>query len=309
MNGKNRIAEGLIYLTAGIILVLLSYYIPVLVIPLILFSVPCTVLGYRYSVTDSVLFLSAMAVFLIIAGDMVSLIPVLSSGLSGVAMGNMLRAKRNAADTVKNGFLASLVSLIGIFGIFIVFFNLNIIQEFVDALPRIAESSMEIYRSMGLGPQELEAIEAALDQAVGFISMSIPYDILMYSAVASLGGYLLTEVVLKRDDIDRLRPFSQWKVSRRLPLLMVAVYLIEFAFRANNAVYMVTFNILLVLGTIFVVDGYSVLVFFMRKNGLKLWLQVLIVIISFFIPVLGLALVGAGILDASFDFRHIEKRG
>lgn len=309
MNRKNGIAEGFIYLIAGMMLVFLSYYIPALIIPLILFSVPCTVLGYRYYVMNSVLFLSAMAVFLIVTGDMVSLIPVLSSGLSGVVMGNMLRDKRPAADIIKNGFLAALISLIGIFGIFIGFFHLNIIQEFVDALPKIAESSMEMYRSMGLGPQELEVVKAALDQAVRFISMSIPYDILMYSAVASLAGYLLSEVVLKGADIDRLRPFSQWKVSGRLSLLLVAVYFIEIAFRSNNAVYMVTFNILLALGTIFTVDGYSMLVFFMKKNGLKLWLQVLIILISFFIPVFGLALVGAGILDASFDFRHIEKRG
>ncbi|MDI6600195.1 MAG: DUF2232 domain-containing protein [Thermoanaerobacteraceae bacterium] len=309
MDRKSGILEGLLYLFAGMSIVLLSYYIPVLIILLILFSVPCTVLGYRYSVLESVLFLCAMTVFLVITGDMVSLIPVLSSGLSGVVMGSMLRGKRPAGDAIKNGFLAALISLVGIFGIFIVFFRLNIIQEFVNALPKIVDSSLDIYRSMGLGEQELNVIKTVLEQAVHFIGMSIPFDILMYSAIASIVGYLVVEVVLRRADIDRLKPFSLWKVSDRLSMVLVIVYLIETIFRSNYTVYMVTFNILLGLVTVFTVDGYSLLLFFMKKSGLKSWLQVLVVLLSFFIPVFSFALTGAGILDATFDFRHIKKRG
>ncbi len=264
-------------------------------------------MGYRYSAAEGAVLLAAMIVFLALMGDMVSIMPVATSGLCGVLMGYMLKAKRPAVEIVKNGFAVALVSLVGVFGVYKGFFHMNILQDFVDALPKFVQSSMDAYRSMGIGGQDLSTLKTMLESAMNFIGMSLPFDIILYSGAVSLIGFLATEAVLKNEDISRLKPFSEWKVSRNLSLLLIAVWLIELAFRTNNTVYMVTLNAVLTLLAIFAVDGYSLLAFYMKKLGMKSWLQILTVIMSIYISVFAFIVIGAGVLDASFDFRHLGK--
>jgi uncharacterized protein YybS (DUF2232 family) len=289
--------------------VYLSYYVPALAVLLVLFSIPCTIMGYRYSVVESVVFLGVMTAFLIIIKDMVSIIPVLTSGLCGVSMGYMLKARQPATDIVKYGFLVTFISLVGVFGVYSKFFHMNILQEFADYLPKIVQTTMDTYKSVGIGGQDLKVLKSVLDQTVKFIGMSIPFDILLYSVATALAGFMLTGLFLKHADIPRLKPFSQWTVSRKLVYVFIVVYIIEAILHANNTVYMVTFNILLALSAVFIVEGYSLLAFFMKRRGMRPWLQVLIVLISLYIPIFVFILMGAGVLDSSFDFRHLKRKG
>jgi Predicted membrane protein (DUF2232). len=305
----SNIIEWLLYLFAGMAVVFLSYYVPLLLFFLIFFSVPCAVLGYRYSVIEAVSFLAAMVVFLLLTGDLASLMPVLPSGLCGVVMGHMIKQKKPASDAVKNGFVAALLSLIGTLWLSTSLFRVNIIQEFVNSLPKMVDSSLAMYKSIGMGEQELNVMKSALNQVVYFIETSIPFDILIYAALSSIAGYLIVEFVLRKSDINRLKPFSLWKLPGSVTTVLALVYLIEVAFSSNHVIYLISFNMLLALVAAFTVEGYSLLVYFMKRNGIRAWLQAFVIILSLLIPVSSFLIAGAGILDAAFDFRHIKKRG
>jgi len=182
-------------------------------------------------------------------------------------------------------------------------------EDRAEAAAEVARSILVLYESMGADPGTLTLMQEAAAEAAEIALVVAPAWEFVILLGITLLVYRFTVPVLGRYGIEA-RPvpaFSTW----RAPFGAVWVFAAGlagtlsglFPFREIGA------NLLVLGGTIYLVQGLAVLVWHFQKRRLPLVAKVLFFTAALFLvfPFFVALTVGAGLFDTWFDFRRFER--
>ncbi|BCB06091.1 YybS family protein [Bacillus sp. KH172YL63] len=305
MKNPRVLTEGALMLAIFTVLMLLSLYVPligslaffVLPLPLMLFS-------SKYSLVNSFYVLLGSLALSFLFGGLVALPVTFMVATTGVVIGWCVKAK---VDKMKLFLAASVTLVLNIvigFVFSILFFGVNIVE---DSVTESKAAYISIFEKIGLVPEK-ELVES-MDQAIEMFRTLLPTMFVGIGVGLALVFILVNFPIMKRlgREVPVFKPFREWKLPKSILWYYLITLVLSMVLQPEKGSYIYTalFNVLSVLQTLMLVQGFSFLYFFAHMKGWSKGILVLITVIS--IPLLYLVRI-LGIIDLGFDLRQRLQR-
>lgn len=229
----------------------------------------------------------------------------------------VLAAQRAVGYGLKHGFTAIrcvMVSSLTLFGLLI--FTLvitslatqqNVLSLWAQDFELSLSASVEFYQSLGWNLEEVE-------RAAGLIRRFFLEAILGWLAVAilafSAASYFVQRRLAPRSPGAAIpvAPFSHWAAPDKLIwVLLSSLVLLGLGTRGMAILDWLGLNALIVVASIYLVIGLSVIFYYFNKKGLPRALKIGAVLLLGLIPALFTFVVLLGIFDIWWDWRRLKK--
>jgi uncharacterized protein YybS (DUF2232 family) len=305
--------EGALLSAITVLLSIASIYLPLIgTLATFVWPVPIIILMLRHGMRTSI-----MAT--IVSGLIVSLLAtpidavtiILGFGLTGIALGYAIRKEYSPGKIVLIGTGASVISKVIIIGISMLVMKINPINMQMDILVESLEGASEFYSSIGINPENIEPLLNSLKEMAKILPIIIPSILLLASIMDAFLNFNVARLVLKKlgHTIKPLPPFIYWQ----LPIYTVPMFLAGMAmsmlyyFYPSEILRFIGMNLTIFFPYLFMIQGLSLLAFFLNRMKANKILRITIVIFVIFNPVFSRILVFAGLLEILFNFRKLKK--
>ncbi len=273
----------------------------------------CTVavlLTYVKSVKVSVTALTVAMILTALFSDLVTMLfsGVLMIVLPGTVIGMCFRRKQPFSTMMISGGIAYLAAIMGTFLLSKLVYGIDFAKEFQT----IMEQTMQQFVSMIEASPQLANGEAA-EQLIKMIPaltntmmLTIPSAMMITAGFLTLCNVLLSRGVLcrLRDSACSLPSFSQLHVPKTIAWGYVILTIVEMMAMKNRSLYFLLYNVELVLSSILLVGGISLIKFLINKMGApKIVSGLLLLVLLPFSVLLYQIIVLLGLIDAFWDFR------
>ncbi|HHW01395.1 MAG TPA: YybS family protein [Thermoanaerobacterales bacterium] len=303
--------EGAMLSAITIIISLIALYVPVLgIFASLIWPVPIVILGIRHGLRTSILATAVAGIVVaMFQGFAQAFNVVLGFGLLGVVMGWAIRKKFSPYKVLFVGSGASLVSEIALIVTTIYIMGFNPMQMELSAMRDSITMVGNIYKNMGASPETVKQILESYGKILDFFAMAIPALLVMSSVVSAFLNYQVTKLILSRlgQKLEDFTPFWLWKLPDYTVfffLLGVLMNLLEYYWPVG-VLKSIGINLQLIFGFAFIIEGLSLVSYYMGRFNLNKILRVLFVFLIFFNPLVSQIVLWAGMFDILFNFRKI----
>lgn len=310
---NNQIKDGFILGALLIVILLITLYVPVIgYISLFFLPIPIAIYGYRYGWVKSALLgiiilfsISVFALYFFVMSLPIALVAM----LAGVFIGEALKSKRHPYEVWGRGTIGYAIGFLILLLIIQLLSDQSLITEYQLIIKESLDSAQIFIEQVGitLSADDLRAIEKDMLMVLELI----PAILIVISMLYSIITQWLTHKVLNRLDqtnlaFPKFRSFQLPKVT--LWIYFFVVILSWFKFGALPMLSLVLFNAGLILGVLFSLQGFSLIVYFFgKKKKSKFLLIILVIFMILFLPV-GMYLTRIlGIIDVGFRLRKMIK--
>lgn len=314
MNNKLRLPQALLIATLGILLCLITAYVPMLSILSIAVPVPYAIIG---TLTDNkYAILSLIATFFILmftVNPLYSVSVCIMSIVPGIFIGSAIRNNRkednfNKFEPIYIGTIVTMICVIVFFFIANIVFKTNILDDFMNIVKESINVQTTIMANAGMVLKE--GFKAS--DIVNYINNMLPTILFLQGMIVTLIIYALETFILKRARMVNLRlpkftdfylPGNAVTVSFTLYILVLFMDLIK----VNLHTDLIMLNLQLVFNFMFMLQGIAVSIYYLKKwirsGSLKMiFMSALILSIFGF---MGVSFVG--MLDSIIDFRRVRS--
>ena len=304
--------EGGILSAIAIIFALISTYLP-LIGPFVnlVWPVPIILLGVRHGYKWSI-----MAT--LVAGSMIAMLMhplhalgvVVGFGLIGIVLGYAFRMNFSAGKTMLWGSAASLISKAALLAISAVMTGVNPFDMQGDVLAKAVEQSVEIYRSFGMGEEELAKITESMKSMLDLMKIILPAGFIMASVLDTLLNFFIAKAVLKKlgHQTSSFPPFKHWC----LPIYIVyffALALVMIYWGNSREILLLSqvgMNLQVMTSMLILVQGLALFNFFADKYNLSRMVRGLILFMVLTNGFFAQLLILAGAVDLVLDYRRLR---
>lgn len=286
---------------------LMTAYLPILgFLVAFLLPLPFIVLIVRHGFRQGLMgFVVALALLAMLSTPFYSLTILLTYGVPGLVLGRGFQKEWHPWRTFGLATIISIAAVLGALGLGFLMTGINPFTEQLEAYRSVFAETEATYAAMGV---DTKASGADVKEVLSFMALLMPLSIAMVGVLSSAVGYALGARVLRHlgHRATKFPPFRLW----RLPVAFF--YTFGFALvgvywgstYSIELLYTVAVNVVIFTMLAGVVQGCSVLSFFMDRHRLGLLFRVAIYIFLFFNGVMLLLLSIAGLFDMAFDYRH-----
>ncbi|HHY14276.1 MAG TPA: YybS family protein [Thermoanaerobacterales bacterium] len=307
--------EGSLLSAITVLLSIASIYLPLIgTIATFVWPVPIIILMLRHGMRTSI-----MAV--IVSGLIVSLLStpieaitiILGFGLTGIVLGYAIKNNFSPGKCLVLGAIASVISKVFIIGISMLLLKINPISLQMDILLESLEGATELYSSLGIDPENFEVLLDSFKELVKILPIIIPSVLLLASIMDAFLNFNVARLVLNKlgHTVKPLPLFIYW----RLPAFTVPAFLAGIVMTLlynsypSGILKFVAMNLTIFFPYLFMIQGLSLLAFFLDKMQLNKILRAAIVFFVIFNPFFSRLLVFAGLLEILFNFRKLKDNG
>lgn len=314
MNNKVKLSQASMIVTLGILLALITAYVPMLGILSLVIPVPYAIIGTltdnKYSVLSLII---TFFVLMFIVDPIYSVSICIMSALPGIVIGSIAREhmksdQSNKFEPIYMGTIAVVISIIIFYLVSSVIFGTNILEDFMNIMKETMNSQIEIFKSAGIGLGEGIRVEDFLD----FISNMLPTILFFQGMIVAFITYYLEVFILKRIRISNLEipkftdfhlPGNAITTSFMLYLFVLFIEFIGIKLYTD----LIMMNLQLVFNFMFMIQGIAVSIYYFKKwfkqnEGKKVFISGFILCIFGF---MGISFVG--MLDSIIDFRKVRS--
>lgn len=313
MKNVRKLTEGAILLAAFTVLLLVTIYVPllgsflnfVLPLPFIMFSA-------KNDLKNITAFIVAAVFISFIAGSFMGLGLMLIYGAVGVIIGYMLQKKKSRTSILIASALTFIVGLILFYAGSVAFFKFDLIHELTQAL----KESTKMYEGMLKAMGKEDQIELVVQQNAVMIKMLetlAPSLLIMVSIISVFVIQWICFPIIKRFG-TAVQPWGSFR-NLSLPKSLLWYYLIALGalllLRPHEGTYLysVLMNARYILDYFILIQGLAFVFFIFHKRSVAKGLGILVVILTFIIPIVHYIILLLGITDLGFDFRkRYEKK-
>lgn len=305
------LVEGALLSAITIIISLFALYVPILgVFASLIWPVPIIILGIRHGIKTSVMAtVVAGIVVTMFEGPAQAIIVVLGFGLIGICMGWAIRKKYAPFQVLAISGVASLISKIVLILVSLYIIGINPISQEISIMRESLSAINNLYSGMGVNPDTVRSVTDNFNKMIDMIAVAVPAILVLASIFDAFLNYMLTKVILSRlgQQIAGLTPFWLWK----LPSYTVFLFLLGMLMTMMETYWpvgvlkTVGFNLQMVFFFTFLVEGFSLITYYMGKYNVPKVLRVIIVFLIFFNPVISQIISWAGMFDILFNFRKL----
>ncbi|HJG95555.1 MAG TPA: YybS family protein [Romboutsia timonensis] len=313
MNNKLRLAQASLIAALGILLCLITAYVPILSILSIAVPVPyaiiATLTDNKYSI------LSLIATFFILmftVNPLYSVSVCIMSIVPGIFIGSALRNNKkegfNKFEPIYIGTIITMICVIVFFFIGNIVFKTNILEDFMNLVKESVNIQITIMENTGI---DLKEGFKALD-IVNYINNMLPTMLFLQGMIVAFIIYSLEIFILKRVRIVNLElpklldfylPGNAISVLFTLYIFVLFMDLINLNLHTD----LIMMNLQLVFNFMFMLQGIAVSIYFFKKwirsGSLKMIFMSALTLSIF--GFMGISFVG--MLDSIIDFRRVRS--
>ena len=310
------LVEGAIFAAITVVIGIIRFYIPIIALISIVWSVPTILIAFRHGFKVSILSAVVSSILVsILTQPIEGLGFFISFGVPGIIMGYLIKKKLKPEMTI---FLTSIVlaicSVVSIYlGMLVVGIDITkaYSQMFIDMKTAYSEALNTMSGMMGLSHEQILKTTASFDKTLEMVKLILPGGIFMSGVFLSFLNFKLTKLVLKRINffIEDITPYPRWRLPNKwmaVVLSIIACAIFEIYFIKLPQLYAVTMNIYTIIVLLSVVLGLSVTKFFLDKFTVpKAFKGILLLLLLVALSNVTMLL---GIFDMVFDFRKLRNK-
>lgn len=312
------LVEGAIFAAITVVIGIIRFYVPIVAIISIIWSVPTILIAFRHGFRVSI---NSVVVSSVLVAVMTQPIQGLGFfigfGLPGIIMGYLLKKKLSPWKTVFfTGIVLAVCSVVSIYlgmlvaGVDIVKAYDKMFIDMKNAYSEAVNSIANTYGMMGVSREEILKGTAVFEKSLDLMKLILPGGILFSGIMFSFVNFKLTRLVLKRINylIEDVKPFSLWRLSDKWMVFVMSMLLytvVEIYLIKLPQLYAFTMNIFTVTTILFMVFGLSVTKFFLDKYTVTKTLKgiIMFLLLAAFSNITMLI----GVFDMLFDFRKLRS--
>lgn len=304
--------EGGILASIAIVFALISVYLPFLgVIVNLIWPVPVLLLGVRHGLKASLMCLTVAGIIIAILINPIQAISVVFGfGFIGISLGYAINQRWSPLKTMMIGSVASLLSKGAVLLISIVLMGINPLTVQLAATGQALEQALAIYQTLGFTSEQLQAIRTTMETTIGLLKYIMPAGFALASVVDTYLNYLIAKKILAR--LGNPQPdfleFRLWQIPGYV-LWIYGVSLLLVTFynqQPDNLLYLIGVNLQMVTNVILLIQGLSIVYYYIHYKNWPNFLKSLIVILLFSSQFLVQVVVLMGAFDVVFDYRRLK---
>lgn len=307
------ITEGAMFCALGVILTLVSYYLPFFVLLVFFIPVPMVVLGKRQGLKVSVL--SSIAATILI-GLFLGPLNAISFGalmlFVGCSLGFAYNRDLSSFKKVVIGILGFSILLIAVVASYELVMGIGFTSLLFQTLEQSTSEVMAFYETANLMDAEQLAIaKTAMEKNIDMIKLALPSAFLLLPVVFGMVNVVVSDIILKRIGypVKTFKPLSQWVIPVTLKYFLMVLLLGDFMismFQVTTIPQIYIVTVMNFVNIIFFVMGLSLMLNYMEykqltNKGLKVLVIVLGFLLSAFVTIIGVA-------DTYIGIRQIFRR-
>ncbi|PGY07706.1 Uncharacterized conserved protein YybS, DUF2232 family [Bacillus sp. OV166] len=307
MKDVRKLTEGAVLLAAFAALLLITIYVPVvgsilnlvLPLPFIMFSV-------KNNLKLIAAFLVAAIFIAFIAGSLMGVGLMLIYGSVGTVIGYLLQKGKSRTFILIASSLTFMAGLVISYVVMVAFMKIDIIHELTVALNESVKSSEVMLKAMGREDQ-VELLKEQNALMLKQIVTLAPSALIFASILSSFITQWICFPIAKRFGVN-VQPWGSFR-NLVLPKSLLWYYLIALGMmllfhpQEGTYLYSVLINARYILETFIMLQGLALLFFIFHQKSVAKGLAVLVVILTFMIPIVRYIIMLLGITDLGFDFR------
>lgn len=313
MNDRVKLTQAAILTALAIALSLMTVYVPFLGLLVLIIPVPyaiiATMTGYKYTL------ISAVASFFMImftVDPIYALNLTLMSILPGIAVGYTINKEKNDEEKsfkpIYYGTVAFMISIIVFFIISKVLFKMDLLAEIRQMMKVSVESQFRIMENI----KGVQNGDVTIQDIIDLMNNILPSMLFLYSIISSSITYYLEAFILRR--IKKLNfnlpkfndfylPGNAVTTSLLLYFLIMGLDMLNLPLHTD----IIMLNLQLVFSMMFLVQGISVGVYFIKQWLKQSPKKIIILIMALFLISGSMILSFVGMLDSVIDFRKVRS--
>lgn len=285
-------------------------YTPILTM---LIPLPFIIVGMRNDISNNIISLATtiLIVGLVFKATAGSILLMMFAPLT-IALNYFIKKRKATRETLLISSAIIFLSILVIVALGEKSTGLGLIEQFEQFFSQIVTMQKDIFKEMGMTNYEILQRIDILEAGYEYMLITLPSIIIVLSFFISYLNYLLTSIILKkmRYEIRELPRFSRIKLPNNFIIgtglmFLTAIIMGTLKIPYHNALLA---NISFLVGFAFLVQGLSLIDYFLIKIKMKKIFRTLIIIFSILLVPLGSFLVIIGMVDSIFDFRKIGRR-
>lgn len=306
-NSTRALVNSAIATALSVIIALIGLFVPLLSFASLLWPVPIIITIKRYGIKYGILSTIASGLIVgMLSEPIYTVYVIFGFGVLGLAIGWGVQRDYSAARILLAASLASLVSKVLLIYAATGIMGVNPIELQLRSMQQAFELSAEFYKDIGL--DNAQDVVDMFNRSFEMLKLTMPAILIFASVTDSFLNYTVSSAVLKRFKLKMapFPPFGEWRfpgsVSLGLLFLVALTYIGGYMGLKNTAVIMG--NVLLIFNMIFLIQGLSLLYYFMSAKGFPRFLKVLLMVLVIFNQGLSMMVIIAGLLDGAANLRR-----
>jgi uncharacterized protein YybS (DUF2232 family) len=276
---------------------------------------PLVVLGLRHSIRFAALgLIAATAIVLMLSGPTGAAFFFLGFGVLGVGLGVLAGRCSRGVDVILYGILVSLGSKILLMVAAKALTGVDPFSMDPKEITEVVDRIFAFYGTFGASSDALSQAREQVMAALRLLPTIFPTILIMASALDCYLSYVVSAAVVRRTggDMPSLPSFSEWRFPKSVLGALVVSLLLPFLGQDTEWGLFATkiaINLKMCIHVVFLLQGVSLLWFFLRRWSWKAPFGAIIIVMVVFIPLFSTVAVMAGAGDMWFDVRNRVGRG
>jgi uncharacterized protein YybS (DUF2232 family) len=185
----------------------------------------------------------------------------------------------------------------------------------IDIIGETKTQLTEMIRSTASSTVEADKSIEFLDQSVSILKKIMPYYYFLNGLFMTMVGYLLLRIILFRERFGySIQGIEKFRLNDFLIFVLIAgIGAVALSIRKNSVIFWVSMNVLLTVGTLYLVQSFGIIKHMLLKKKFPLIILPIIVVTALFLGmyvsvVTAFILTGIGVLDLWADFRGFTAK-
>ncbi|MEG1603813.1 MAG: DUF2232 domain-containing protein [Cloacibacillus sp.] len=233
-------------------------------------------------------------------------------GLLGLLMGVLVIKIKSGVDYMLAAIAVSLLVKIFLMAVFSRAVGVNPFLITPESATELLGSMSHVLTRGGVAVSQ-QTIKEYAEAMVSTVTLMMPSMLILFAAIDSITAYALTRLYFKRAGgfkLPSLPPFGYWRFPKNIFWALLAALVLDMASKAFPDEYlyrMLSVNLMEVLRGVFLIEGLSLLWYFMTaRRAPKAVKTTLVLVCALFAPV-SYILSMIGIFDIWYDLRKRIK--
>lgn len=304
-----------IFKIAGIIIVMSLFTMASLFFfPILLLVLPVgfIILGIRNGMVEGIISLmTTCTIVAYVIDPITALYLFILFGPIVISMIYTIKNRKSTMEVLLSATISLFASVIIVYSL-ISFKEGNLLVSLEETFKESLSIRLEALRDMGLSSYEILENKSLLEDAYKYMLLIAPATILLSSLIISYINYSISIFGLKKVGINvvNIPRFSRFRLPNNIAIGIIVMFIAAFISKQLNFDYFDTIvvNITVLMGFMFLIQGLSVIDFFLIKVKTKKFLRILLLVLTILIAPLVTVVSTIGLIDAIFDLRKLRRK-
>ncbi|GEM_PF-704768 len=312
LNARERtkaLVESAMLSIIAVIFAIAGFYIPFLSFFLIFIPVPFIIVAVRNNLKYTMLAVtSASLIIASFSSPLVGIYIALISGINASVMGSMIKQGRNVRSIIIAGSAASLIATLLTFTVSTYIMGVNALFQMEEVFTNVVEQQKSFLGDGGGSAEIIRSLEIMKNTMLTLIPSS-----LIFGSIASAHvNYLVSGIILKRTGFkfQPLGKFSRFSLPRNIMMGLFLIITLSYVADKMDVVngQALFLNVFYLFQIAFLLQGLSVIVFFMEKYKLPKFFRMIACVLFLLVPSFSIMAAILGILDSIINIRRMELK-